>query len=94
MKPKAPNEHEDGMLEYMEDIIGELEGISAIDFVVYYWIISMCDLFLARSFSYAIFLLRNPFLFTKPTCKLEAKKALINRLRHKRVQTADRGASY
>ena len=22
MKPKAPNEHEDGMLEYMEDIIG------------------------------------------------------------------------
>ena len=22
MKPKAPNEHEDGMLEYLEDIIG------------------------------------------------------------------------
>ena len=22
MKPKAPTEHEDGMLEYMEDIIG------------------------------------------------------------------------
>ena len=22
MKPKAPNEHEDGMLEYMEDIVG------------------------------------------------------------------------
>ena len=22
MKPKAPNEHEDGILEYLEDIIG------------------------------------------------------------------------
>lgn len=22
MKPKAPNEHEDGLLEYLEDIIG------------------------------------------------------------------------
>ena len=22
MKPKAPNEHEDGMLEFLEDIIG------------------------------------------------------------------------
>ena len=22
MKPKAPNEHEDGMLEYLEDIVG------------------------------------------------------------------------
>ena len=22
MKPKAPSEHEDGMLEYLEDIIG------------------------------------------------------------------------
>ena len=22
MKPKAPNEHEDGLLEYLEDIVG------------------------------------------------------------------------
>jgi len=22
MKPKAPNEHEDGLLEYLEDVIG------------------------------------------------------------------------
>ena len=31
MKPKAPTEHEDGLLEYLEDIIGTSKYISLID---------------------------------------------------------------
>ena len=70
MKPKAPNEHEDGMLEYMEDIIGELEGVSVFNFVVYYWIISLRDLFLARSFSCLIFFLSDIFLVRSFSCSI------------------------
>jgi structural maintenance of chromosome 4 len=31
MKPKAPNEHEDGLLEYLEDIIGTAKYKEPID---------------------------------------------------------------
>ena len=31
MKPKAPTEHEDGMLEYLEDIIGSSSFKSSIE---------------------------------------------------------------
>ena len=31
MKPKAPTEHEDGMLEFLEDIIGSSRFMEPID---------------------------------------------------------------